>query len=310
LASPGLSAEHLVRAPARTPPSCFGTCSSADCKPPAPRSLNRCPVGSISITWTSQASRPNSPPEVSAPFQTCRPSSRQSGIWVLLAGAPTSLSVTTLLFGLPSHPAEADGPEDRCQASKASWLAKPACGPFRGFGIDRSGSPSSPRRPILSWNRLLVQSSPPSRYRAYWLRVPVSPLALASALRFFQLGDGASVKQTRQHLSSSSAFLQSLSRSHLAKRAAGTVARLLSWASLPFSTCRTRGSTYRGFTSPASFRPQGLATLSTVFSPRVRAGPVSCRQRSWDFALRSISLSQGTRHVPATDEPACRPSGC
>ena len=151
---------------------------------------------------------------------------------------------------------------------------------------------------------------PPSRYRAYWLRVPVSPLALASALRSSQPGDGASAKQTRLRLSSSSTFLQSLSRSHLVQRTAGTVARRLSWASLPFGTSRTRGSTYRGLTSPASFRPQGLVTLSTVSSPRVRAGLVSCRQRPWDSALRSISLSKAIRNVPATDEPACRFSGC
>lgn len=37
------------------------------------------------------------------------------------------------------------------------------------------------------------------------------------------------------------------------------------------------------------FRPQGLSTLSTAFFLRARAGPVSCRQRSWDFApLRSV----------------------
>jgi len=152
--------------------------------------------------------------------------------------------------------------------AKKEPRAKPACGPFRGFGIDRSGPPASPWRPILSWNWLLVQSPPPAWYREYWFRDPVSPLALAPAIRFFQPGDSASVKQTRLRLSSSSAFLQSLSRSHLVGRAAGTAARLLSWASLPFSTCWTRGSTARGLTWPARFRPQGLATLSAAYSPR------------------------------------------
>jgi hypothetical protein len=40
-----------------------------------------------------------------------------------------------------------------------------------------SGSPASPPRPTLSWNRLLVQSSPPDRYRGHWFRDPIAPLA-------------------------------------------------------------------------------------------------------------------------------------
>jgi hypothetical protein len=58
--------------------------------------------------------------------------------------------------------------------------------------------------------------------------------------------------------------------------------RLLSWAFAPFSTYRIRRSTYRRRSVPASFRPQGLNTLSTAYSLRIPAGPVSCRQRSWD----------------------------
>jgi hypothetical protein len=44
----------------------------------------------------------------------------------------------------------------------------------------------------------------------------------------------------------------------------------------------------------------------TAYSFRNRAGLVSCRQRSWDFALRSVPLSQGTRRVSAPGEPTCR----
>jgi hypothetical protein len=46
---------------------------------------------------------------------------------------------------------------------------------------------------------------------------------------------------------------------------------------------RIRRSTSRGLSLPTSFRPQGLATLSTVCSLRTPAGLVSYRRRSWDF---------------------------
>ena len=82
--------------------------------------------------------------------------------------------------------------------------------------------------------------------------------------------------------------------------------RPLSWALCPSSTYRARGSTSRGFASPATVRLQGLATLLTVYSPRARAGLVSCRQRSWDFALRSFPLPKGIPGVSARDEPTCR----
>jgi hypothetical protein len=52
---------------------------------------------------------------------------------------------------------------------------------------------------------------------------------------------------------------------------------------------KDRRSTHRGFYLPATFRPQGLATLSTVFSLRTRAGLVSYRQRSWDSPFGAFS---------------------
>ena len=45
---------------------------------------------------------------------------------------------------------------------------------------------------------------------------------------------------------------------------------------------RIRRSTHRGRCLPASFRPQGLVTLSTVFALRIPVGFISHRQRSWD----------------------------
>jgi hypothetical protein len=75
---------------------------------------------------------------------------------------------------------------------------------------------------------------------------------------------------------------------------------------MPFSTSEVRGSTTRGFAAPATFRLQGLVTLLTAYSPRTRAGLISCRRRSWAFALRSVPLPKGIPHVSARDEPTCR----
>jgi len=68
---------------------------------------------------------------------------------------------------------------------------------------------------------------------------------------------------------------------------------------------RNRGSTYRGFCLPATFRLQGLVTLLAVYSPQYRAGSVSHRQRSWDspfgaFSFRKVSspFPGGRPHLP------------
>jgi len=66
-----------------------------------------------------------------------------------------------------------------------------------------------------------------------------------------------------------------------------------------------RRSTCRGFAEPATFRPQGLVTLSAAYSLRARAGLVSYRRRSWDspfgaFSSREVSACL---HVEA---PTCR----
>jgi hypothetical protein len=59
--------------------------------------------------------------------------------------------------------------------------------------------------------------------------------------------------------------------------------RLLSWASVPFSTRGFGGLLTAGFPGPATFRPQGLTTLSTAYSLRAPAGFVSHQRRSWDL---------------------------
>jgi len=45
---------------------------------------------------------------------------------------------------------------------------------------------------------------------------------------------------------------------------------------------KDRRSTRRGFCLPATFRPQGLITLSAVYSLRTPAGFISHQRRSWD----------------------------
>jgi hypothetical protein len=96
---------------------------------------------------------------------------------------------------------------------------------------------------------------------------------------------GFPTPDTRSHgqvscaiLSSPFALLQSLAQRILAT---GRSRALLSWACVPYSTRRTGRSTSRGCCLPASFRPQGLATLSTVSSRPARADSVSHRRRSW-----------------------------
>jgi hypothetical protein len=64
---------------------------------------------------------------------------------------------------------------------------------------------------------------------------------------------------------------------------------LLSWALLPFSTLRVRRSTCRRLLEPATFRPQGLATLAAAFSLRALAGFLSRRRRSWDSPFGAFS---------------------
>jgi hypothetical protein len=51
----------------------------------------------------------------------------------------------------------------------------------------------------------------------------------------------------------------------------------------------------RALPQPATFRPQGLVTLSTAYSLQARAGLVSYQQRSWDSPFGAFP----SRKVPA-----------
>jgi hypothetical protein len=71
--------------------------------------------------------------------------------------------------------------------------------------------------------------------------------------------------------------------------------RLLSWALVPFSTCRYRRSTCCEFAALTEFRLQGLVTLVAVCSLRCLIDLVSCRQRSWDSPFGAILPSVRSR---------------
>lgn len=81
----------------------------------------------------------------------------------------------------------------------------------------------------------------------------------------------------------------------------------LSWTFVPFSTCKNRRSfcVQRASHRSPRFRLQGLVTLLTVLSRRIRAGFVSYRQRSWDspfgaFPSRTVlgAFPPERTHVP------------
>jgi hypothetical protein len=76
---------------------------------------------------------------------------------------------------------------------------------------------------------------------------------------------------------------------------------------------RDRRSTRHGLCLPATFRPQGLITLSTACSLRSRAGSVSHRQRSWDspfgaFASQKVFVAFPQPKGPPTVSPVDIPS--
>jgi hypothetical protein len=110
----------------------------------------------------------------------------------------------------------------------------------------------------------------------------------------------------RTNLSSGLALRQSITQRTLAGRPQPP-APLMGFCSLQHS--RVRRSTARGLAEPATFRPQGLATLSAAYSLRARAGLVSYRRRSWDSpfgAFSSHKVSTRLRVEGPTYRFSCR----
>jgi hypothetical protein len=118
-------------------------------------------------------------------------------------------------------------------------------------------------------------------------------LAVSSALRFSLSG----LRRSRLKLPAHPLFEFNLRPGHCpvnpSQPAAATPAPLMGFASLQH--LRNRRSTSRGLCLPATFRPQGLATLSTACSLRDPAGFVSRRRRSWDSPFGAFP----SRAVPA-----------
>jgi len=76
---------------------------------------------------------------------------------------------------------------------------------------------------------------------------------------------------------------------------------------------RDRRSTGHGLCLPATFRPQGLATLSTAYALRAPAGFLSHRRRSWDSPFgasssRKVSTAFPRRKDPRTVSPVGFPA--
>jgi len=167
-----------------------------------------------------------------------------------------------------------------------------AAKPASSFGIGRSFRVFAPSQVRRVWLR-----------RAALCRWPLPRLCGFSAAEspdvLFRCPGGSSLRV--------SPFSRVLPNVSWPPAAAG---RQLSWAFVPFSTRRTGRSTgRRRCHPPATFRPQGLVTLSTVYALHVRAGSVSRRRRSWDFTLRSIFLHERCSWRFRPNEPACRFAG-
>jgi len=60
---------------------------------------------------------------------------------------------------------------------------------------------------------------------------------------------------------------------------------------LPPSAYWSRGATHAELASPGYAALSGFLNLSALSSPRHRRGLVSCRLRSWGFALQSLPLT-------------------
>jgi hypothetical protein len=154
-----------------------------------------------------------------------------------------------------------------------------------------------------SRNSLLVQSSG-SREIPHLL-VLRSHFAVGHFLGFVVFPRWAALATLSDQctLSSSSAFLQSISRRNLARRPGptGTSPGLL----LPTALEGSEVHLPQALPAPTTFRLQGLVTLWAAYALRARAGFISHRRRSWDspfgaFSSRKVSAAfpGGRTHVP------------
>jgi hypothetical protein len=159
------------------------------------------------------------------------------------------------------------------------------------------------RRTASSRNSLLVQSTEPSGV----------PLVLVLRSHFavgrflgcvvFPRRAALAAFNNQCTLSSSFAFLQSLTQRNLARRPQPTSSSL--GLLVPTALGGSEVHLPQALPTPATFRLQGLATLLAAYSFRARAGFISHRRRSWDspfgaFASRKVPVAfpHGRTHVP------------
>jgi hypothetical protein len=158
---------------------------------------------------------------------------------------------------------------------------------------------------------------PPGSPRVYWLRDPTSPLAISSALWFYVTGrHPKALSSFRTHLSSSFAFLQSISWSDRASAPSGKAspATLLGFCSLQHirdtgvylpRVCLTRyvppsgfGYPPGGLLPPCPRQPYFMPTALMGFHPSERS-PLERRPRSFPrrrtcLPFRSLLLLRAT----------------
>ena len=136
----------------------------------------------------------------------------------------------------------------------------------------------------------------PDEVPRYWFGDPTLPLAISSALWFSFTGPRWTPLSDQCTLSSSSAFLQSLPQHDLASQPqpVGSSHGL----SLPTALQGLEVHLPRALPEPATFRPQGLVTLSAGYSLRARAGLFSCRRRSWDSPFGAFSSGKVSAAFP------------
>lgn len=103
-------------------------------------------------------------------------------------------------------------------------------------------------------------------------------------------------------LSSGYAILQSLLRATLACRLSPPSSSPGLWS--PTALEETRSRSLRA-SKPAVVRLQGLATLLVPCSPRIPAGSVPLRQRSWGSPFGAFPSLRVSRHS-CRNEPTCR----
>ena len=178
--------------------------------------------------------------------------------------------------------------------------------PFRVFGIRRSTDG------VATARRSLIGSASRSESLLDEVAHPLlmcSRCAVGHFLGYAVFPHRTSLENARP--SSESSLRVGLRLEHLptnpsrANTTGAALNRLLSWASCPYSTLRLEGPPSTGVSMPATFRPQGLVTLSTVYSLRAPASFVSRWRRSWDYPFEAFpsrmviqSFPKGCTHVP------------